>query len=57
MGDEDTELVALSDNELDQDSRSRLLTRLEEDTELRKRYERLQETGGGLSRCPRFVDL
>jgi anti-sigma factor RsiW len=51
MSEEDAELVALSDNELGPDARSRLLTRLEEDTALRKRYERLQETGGLIARA------
>jgi anti-sigma factor RsiW len=51
MGDEDAELVALSDNELDRDARSRLLARLEEDTALRKRYERLQKTDGLVTRA------
>jgi anti-sigma factor RsiW len=46
MGVDDADLVALSDNELDSDARSRLLSRLEEDTALRKRYERLQKTDG-----------
>ena len=50
MGDEDAELAALIDNELDPDARSRLLACLEEDTALRKRYERLQETDGLVTR-------
>jgi anti-sigma factor RsiW len=50
MGDEDAELAALIDNELDPDARSRLLASLEEDTALRKRYERLQETDGLVTR-------
>ena len=51
MSDEDAELAALIDNELDPDARSRLLARLEEDTALRKRYERLQETDGLVTRA------
>jgi anti-sigma factor RsiW len=45
MRDEDAELVALIDNELDPEARSRLLARLEEDATLRKRHEMLAETG------------
>jgi anti-sigma factor RsiW len=36
---ENAELVALIDNELDQDATARLLVRLTEDEALRKRYE------------------
>jgi anti-sigma factor RsiW len=43
MTDEDQELVALIDNELDEDRRSRLLARLDEDPALRARYEALRE--------------
>jgi anti-sigma factor RsiW len=46
---EDAKLVALIDNELDQDERSRLLTRLEQDVALRGRYEALQETGAPIA--------
>ena len=45
MSDEDQELVALIDNELDEDRRNRLLARLEEDPALRARYEALREAG------------
>ena len=45
MADEDTELVALIDNELDEDAKSRLLRRLEEDAALRERYEALRDAG------------
>jgi anti-sigma factor RsiW len=43
--DEDAELVALIDNELDPEARSRLLARLKDDATLRKRHEMLLETG------------
>ncbi len=49
MEDEDAELVALIDNELDQDARSHMLTRLERDVALRRRYEVLQETGAPIA--------
>jgi anti-sigma factor RsiW len=45
MTDEDQELVALIDNELDEDRRNRLLKRLEEDPALRARYEALRDAG------------
>jgi anti-sigma factor RsiW len=43
MADDDAEIVALIDNELDKDARVRLLTRLAVDAALRKRYEALRE--------------
>ncbi len=43
MADEDAEIVALIDNELDKDASARLLTRLATDEALRKRYEALRE--------------
>lgn len=43
MADEDAEIVALIDNELDKDARARLLARLATDEALRKRYEALRE--------------
>jgi anti-sigma factor RsiW len=43
MADEDAEIVALIDNELDKDARARLLARLAADEALRKRYEALRE--------------
>ncbi len=43
MADEDAEIVALIDNELDEDASARLLTRLATDEALRKRYEALRE--------------
>ena len=39
---EDSELVALIDNELDEESRRRLLARIEENEDLRSRYEALR---------------
>ena len=45
MEDQDQELVALIDNELDKDRKSRLLVRLEEDAALRARYEALRDAG------------
>jgi anti-sigma factor RsiW len=49
MSGEAEELVALIDNELDPDAKRRLLARLEEDAALRKRYERLLETGARIA--------
>ena len=43
MADEDAEIVALIDNELDKDATARLLARLAADETLRKRYEELRE--------------
>ncbi len=43
MADEDAEIVALIDNELDKDARARLLARLATDEALRERYEALRE--------------
>ncbi len=43
MAEEDAEIVALIDNELDKDARARLLARLAADEALRKRYEALRE--------------
>jgi anti-sigma factor RsiW len=45
MTDEDQELVALIDNELDEERRNRLLSRLEEDPALRTRYQALRDAG------------
>jgi anti-sigma factor RsiW len=47
--DEDAELVALIDNELDLDARNRLLARLKDDPTLRKRYEMLLESGARIA--------
>jgi anti-sigma factor RsiW len=44
MADDDAEIVALIDNELEKDASARLLTRLATDEALRKRYEALRET-------------
>ena len=49
MTDDDAELVALIDNELDQSSRTALLARLAADEQLRLRYEELQEAGAPLA--------
>jgi anti-sigma factor RsiW len=46
---EDAALVALIDNELDQDARSRLLARLGEDEALRGRYEALRKTSAPIA--------
>ena len=43
--DHDSELVALIDNELEGDTRARLLARLAEDEAMRKRYDTLREAG------------
>lgn len=45
MADEDAEIVALIDNELDREATARLLTRLAADEALRERYDELRETG------------
>ena len=45
MSEEDEELVAMIDNELDEDRRTRLLARLNEDPALRARYEALRDAG------------
>jgi len=45
MADEDAEIVALIDNELDVVAKSRMLARLVEDETLRKRYEELRDAG------------
>ena len=44
MSDDDAELVALIDNELDEDRRTALLARLAADDGLRQRYEELRQT-------------
>src|SRR5271166_1447816 len=43
--DDDADLVALIDNELNEDSKKALLARLETDERLRERYEALRRTG------------
>jgi anti-sigma factor RsiW len=45
MTDDDAELVALIDNELDQGSRNALLARLATDDQLRRRYDELRAAG------------
>jgi anti-sigma factor RsiW len=49
MSDDDAELVALIDNELDESSRTALLARLAADEGLRQRYEELREAGAPLA--------
>ena len=49
MSDDDAELVALIDNELDESSRTALLARLAADERLRQRYEELRQTGAPLA--------
>src|SRR5271170_6108321 len=48
MPDDDAELVALIDNELDEGRRTALLARLAADERLRQRYEELRQTGAPL---------
>jgi anti-sigma factor RsiW len=50
MADEDAELVALIDNELDEGSRGALLARLATDERLRQRYEELRAAGEPIAR-------
>jgi anti-sigma factor RsiW len=47
--DDDAELAALIDNELDEDRRSALLARLAADGELRRRYDELREAGAPIA--------
>lgn len=49
MEDQDAKLIALIDDELNEDERSRLLKRLEHDAALRRRYEALQKTGAPIA--------
>ena len=49
MTNEDAELVALIDSELDEVANGRLLTRLTEDEALRKRYEELRDAGAPIA--------
>jgi anti-sigma factor RsiW len=49
MADEDAELVALIDDELDEVAKGRLLTRLTADEALRKRYEELRDAGAPIA--------
>jgi len=51
MSDDDAELVALIDNELDDSNRTALLARLAADDGLRQRYEELRRTGAPLAAC------
>ncbi len=49
MTDDDADLVALIDNELDEDRKRALLARLETDERLRERYEALRQTGAPIA--------
>jgi anti-sigma factor RsiW len=49
MSDDDTELVALIDNELNESSRAALLARLPADERLRQRYDELRQTSAPLA--------
>ena len=49
MADDDAQLVALIDNELDESSRTALLARLAADEGLRQRYQELREAGAPLA--------
>jgi anti-sigma factor RsiW len=49
MSDDDAELVALIDNELDETSENALLARLAADEQLRRRYDELRVTSAGLA--------
>src|SRR5271156_310895 len=49
MSEDDAELVALIDNELDESSRTALLARLAADEGLRQRYQELREAGAPLA--------
>jgi anti-sigma factor RsiW len=49
MADDDAELVALIDNELDEGRRTALLARLAADEQLRQRYEEFRQTGAPLA--------
>jgi anti-sigma factor RsiW len=49
MADDDVELVALIDNELDESRKTALLARLAADEQLHQRYEELRQTGAPLA--------
>ena len=49
MTDEDAELVALIDNELNEVAKARMLTRLTANEALRKRYEELRDAGAPIA--------
>jgi len=49
MSDEDAELVALIDNELDEDSKGRVLRRLADNVALRQRFEALRDAGAPIA--------
>src|ERR1700722_15630181 len=52
MADDDAELVALIDNELDENRRTALSARLAADERLRQRYEEFRQTGAPLAPAP-----
>ena len=49
MTEDDAELVALIDNELDESRRTALLARLAADEQLRQRYDELREAGAPIA--------
>ena len=49
MAGDDAELIALIDNELDEEAKGRLLARMADEEGLRKRYEALRETGAPIA--------
>ena len=49
MSDEDAELVALIDNELDEDDKGRVLRRLADNVALRQRFEALRDAGAPIA--------
>ena len=49
MSDEDAELVALIDNELDEDDKGRVLRRLADSAALRQRFEALRDAGAPIA--------
>jgi anti-sigma factor RsiW len=51
MAEEDAELVALIDNELDAGAKSRLLARLAKDKTLQVRYEVLRKAGAPIAQA------
>jgi anti-sigma factor RsiW len=55
VSNDDAELIALIDNELDEDARTALLARLPADDPLHQRYEELRQTSGPLAVEPQHV--
>jgi hypothetical protein len=56
MSDDDVELVALIDNELEESRRTALLARLAADERLRQRYEELRQTSAPLTALDALLD-